>query len=416
MLLPRALVALAAWSALALAPTRAAPAAAVAVSAAGGAAAPPVYARPEDAPFVQGVGVGSRVVRGPQWHYGDQDGGAGGRGTVIELRRWKALPDEDSGDATTVGARVLWDEGGHVNTYRWSDARPAGAGGAASTGPGTGPRDLEVVGWRAVTPELLAAVPNYQEVLHESMRRQMSPPETLRLLRALFAALGGPGWRVRRGWDEGAADAGGAGGAGAAGAADPRAAAAQQRRAAEMAARGGNNPCTDGWEGVSCRDGVVVGLDLSSNNVSLTPGGGGAPRALPAELWQLAALGLHSLNLANNPGLAGATLDGAGLCGARALRFLDASSCGLRGALPACLGRLGASLETASLHSNDFEGAVPAAWAPLAAEAGGRLRLLQLHNNARLAGPVPRALLDSAGLKLTLPQQLRAQMLPGGAA
>ena len=164
---------------------------------------------------------------------------------------------------------------------------------------------------------------------------------------------------------------------------------------------------------------MVVGLDLAGNNVSLpaarSSGGAraGAGRtgggALPAELWELAALGLQSLNLANNPGLSGASLDDGAVCGARALRFLDLSACGLRGRLPPCLGRLSGTLETASLHGNDFEGDVPAGWAPLAAEAGGKLRLLQLHNNARLGGEVPRALLDARGLKLSLPQQLRAQ-------
>jgi hypothetical protein len=36
---------------------------------------------------------------------------------------------------TTLGARVLWDEGGNVNTYRWSEARPAGASSSAHRGP-----------------------------------------------------------------------------------------------------------------------------------------------------------------------------------------------------------------------------------------------------------------------------------------
>ena len=54
------------------------------------------------------IEVGLRVVRGPDWKWGDQDGGEGHLGTVIE-----------SGEETAVGrvVLVLWDTGNRSN-YR----------------------------------------------------------------------------------------------------------------------------------------------------------------------------------------------------------------------------------------------------------------------------------------------------------
>ena len=54
------------------------------------------------------ISVGLRVVRGPDWKWGDQDGGEGCLGTVIE-----------SGDETAYGqvVVVLWDNGMRAN-YR----------------------------------------------------------------------------------------------------------------------------------------------------------------------------------------------------------------------------------------------------------------------------------------------------------
>ena len=46
--------------------------------------------------------VGLRVVRGPDWKWGDQDGGEGGLGTVVESEGDKALAGR---------AVVLWDNG-----------------------------------------------------------------------------------------------------------------------------------------------------------------------------------------------------------------------------------------------------------------------------------------------------------------
>ena len=45
--------------------------------------------------------VGLRVVRGPDWRWGDQDGGEGGLGTVAELE----------GEAVGGRAMILWDNG-----------------------------------------------------------------------------------------------------------------------------------------------------------------------------------------------------------------------------------------------------------------------------------------------------------------
>ena len=57
------------------------------------------------------ISVGSRVTRGPTWKWGNQDGGAGGVGTVL------ALGTERSGPKWT---RVQWDAGG-TNSYRLGD-------------------------------------------------------------------------------------------------------------------------------------------------------------------------------------------------------------------------------------------------------------------------------------------------------
>ena len=53
--------------------------------------------------------VGSRVVRGPDWMWGDQDGGEGNVGTVVQHGQDRNLPD-----GTVL---VLWDSGRQAN-YR----------------------------------------------------------------------------------------------------------------------------------------------------------------------------------------------------------------------------------------------------------------------------------------------------------
>lgn len=58
-----------------------------------------------------GVQVGMRVVRGVNWKWGQQDGGEGGVGTVVELGRHGS---PSTPDRTVV---VQWDHGTRTN-YR----------------------------------------------------------------------------------------------------------------------------------------------------------------------------------------------------------------------------------------------------------------------------------------------------------
>lgn len=58
-----------------------------------------------------GVQVGMRVVRGTDWKWGQQDGGEGGVGTVVELGRHGS---PSTPDRTVV---VQWDQGTRTN-YR----------------------------------------------------------------------------------------------------------------------------------------------------------------------------------------------------------------------------------------------------------------------------------------------------------
>ena len=51
------------------------------------------------------VGVGVRVVRGPDWKWGDQDGGEGNAGTVIDT------PDSDYKHHGPRTVTVVWDSG-----------------------------------------------------------------------------------------------------------------------------------------------------------------------------------------------------------------------------------------------------------------------------------------------------------------
>eukprot|EP01083_Nonionella_stella_P198191 727885_1 len=58
--------------------------------------------------------IGDRVVRGPDWKWGDQDGGNGLEGTVRGLRQWHP---HDPLNRTTE-AVVVWDHGLYGN-YRF---------------------------------------------------------------------------------------------------------------------------------------------------------------------------------------------------------------------------------------------------------------------------------------------------------
>ena len=56
------------------------------------------------------VQVGLRVVRGPNWRWGDQDGGEGHVGTVIEVQRAGRRDDSESTKTPCV-VTVQWDCG-----------------------------------------------------------------------------------------------------------------------------------------------------------------------------------------------------------------------------------------------------------------------------------------------------------------
>ncbi len=60
---------------------------------------------------LHGLCVGDLVVRGPGWCWGNEDGGPGRVGEVLELRAWRGRPAK--------GARVRWRSGG-TGLYRWA--------------------------------------------------------------------------------------------------------------------------------------------------------------------------------------------------------------------------------------------------------------------------------------------------------
>ena len=326
----------------------------------------------------KGIKIGSRVSRGAGWRYGEQDGGAGRLGTVLELRPWR-MEGEDGAQppAGMIAARVLWDATGQVNAYRW-DA------------PGTGVRDLALQGWRPLSVAEAAVPASYEAAALRAEAMERSSAAHVAPLRGLWDALGGAGWTSQRGWRE--AFLAGAGGG-------PAAAQVAMELlpcggAATAAARG-----RGGWEGVACSPdfGGVLGLDLSGNGLRGALGAA-ALEALPAAL--------QSLSLARNA-ISGELPDA--VCRFRDLRFLDVSANALSGPLPGCLGELPA-LEVLFLAGNAFSGRVPPQWARMRA-----LKALHLQGNERLEPPLPpplRAML--AGLEhLGLPAALKRAMEKG---
>lgn len=183
------------------------------------------------------IAVGHRVMRGPDWYWvcgrdfslsprkalscltvcfapfpagvaplcglqGDQDGGKGGKGTVIELRPWRGEPDRKR-----YGARVKWDNG-DTNTYRWG---------------AEGKFDLEIVG--AIDEDLAKAyiVPQQGPAsCHES---------DMQALLQIYSDLNGAKWAPihAKGW--------------------------RQRVAGDE-----TDPCTDKWTGVLCEKTRIVAL------------------------------------------------------------------------------------------------------------------------------------------------------------
>ena len=61
------------------------------------------------------VTPGLRVVRGPDWKWGNQDGGEGNVGTIAEVEGGEVAMD--GGATTALAVVVQWDEGNRCN-YR----------------------------------------------------------------------------------------------------------------------------------------------------------------------------------------------------------------------------------------------------------------------------------------------------------
>jgi len=130
-----------------------------------------------------------------------------------------------------------------------------------------------------------------------------------------------------------------------------------------------DTPCT--WYGVTCAEGRVISLVLSSNNLS-----GG----LPLQLQFLSAL--QTLNLRTNLISGGLQVWIGDLVN---LQTLDLGDNLLSGGLPSNLGNL-AKLTSLYLDDNQFEGGIPGTLANLV-----DLTILHLSRN-RLAGPIPTLL------------------------
>lgn len=292
---------------------------------------------------ISGISIGSRVRRGPDWKaaYGDQDGGRGRLGTVVELKSWR-------GSNETLGVRVRWDAGAAVNTYRWAirvdahdnaEAFALSATGAskAATAQSRGFRDLEVVGEVDITsPEFAEAAEEAARSVEasEAASAALDPitsPGQADLLFALFRACNGARWQSSRGWRDG-----------------PKA----------------SDPCRNNWEGVSCSGGTVIAIDLAGNGLS-------CPNGLPSQLGALRTL--QSINLERND-IRG-TLAQADLCANVNIRHINLGANQLTGPIPDCYAAL-PRLETLALHVNELTGRIPAM---LLRRTG--LKLLHLHGN-----------------------------------
>lgn len=57
------------------------------------------------------IHVGDVVVRGPDWSYGNEDGGAGEVGEVLSIQSWQGVP--------SVGVQVRWRENKFTSVYRY---------------------------------------------------------------------------------------------------------------------------------------------------------------------------------------------------------------------------------------------------------------------------------------------------------
>ena len=353
-----------------------------------------------------GIGVGSRVMRGPSWKYDNQDGGEGKLGTVIELRRWKASYNLTYyGNNGIAGIRVLWDYDGTINTYRWS-AKSIEEGGI---------QDLKVVGWKELTP-VMQNIPSKQEELLQNFKNQLTTTQNIELLIDMYNNLNGPQWYAKRGWNNNI---------------NSLVNARNQENIKEsnnlQYIKNSNNPCTDGWEGITCQDGVILSIDLSNNNLQ---------GKIPLSLYKLLEKGIISLNLARNPGIQWESFDSnkysksnysplSELCNyGKYLQFIDLSNTNLYGKLPECFSKLN-KLETLVLHTNNLEGSIPNEWSKLLKSSSSSssfpsavestlpyLKALQLHGNPLLTTPIPTAFIEKETTlqSFTLPSHLMYEL------
>ena len=64
----------------------------------------------------RGVFVGARVVRGGDWRWGDQDGGAGREGSVVEIDGWQSESSVSGTSVERTGCSVVLMT--HTHTHR----------------------------------------------------------------------------------------------------------------------------------------------------------------------------------------------------------------------------------------------------------------------------------------------------------
>ncbi|XP_037088726.1 LOW QUALITY PROTEIN: E3 ubiquitin-protein ligase MIB2-like [Pollicipes pollicipes] len=118
------------------------------------------------------VEVGLRVVRGPDWNWGAQDGGLGHTGTVVEVGGSNSVTTPDK---TVV---VIWDSGNKTN-YRVGyqnahdlcvfDSAAAGVHHPQTVCAGCKERNIRGMRWRcAVCPELDLCTPCYMQDRHDT--------------------------------------------------------------------------------------------------------------------------------------------------------------------------------------------------------------------------------------------------------
>jgi hypothetical protein len=161
---------------------------------------------------IAGLRVGNRVKRGPHWTFGNQDGGNGKLGTVVEFRRWRA--DDDG----IIGARVRWDDNDKVNTYRW----PLNQSFPVDISPTGDDVPLESI-----------HVPAYEDDFAAIVESHACDSQSKQALLRFFRDMAGRKWKSKSGWSNPASD-----------------------------------PCLDRWEGVACSFGHVIAIELSSNSLA----------------------------------------------------------------------------------------------------------------------------------------------------